>query len=76
MVPLFLLVFCEIRPLPAQPVNQEVGGSNPPAPVGEEVALRLANDPVALHLQSGAGFAPDHPHLGPHLAPERVGDSG
>ena len=34
MNPIFLLVFCEIRPLPGLAVNQEVGGSNPPAPVG------------------------------------------
>ncbi len=29
MIPLFLLVLCEIRPLLAPPVNQEVGGSSP-----------------------------------------------
>ena len=26
MIPLFLLVFCEVRPLLAPPVDQEVGG--------------------------------------------------
>ncbi len=31
MIPLFLLVFCEIRPLLAPRVNQEVGGTNPRA---------------------------------------------
>ena len=44
--------------------------------LGRDSALRPSNDPVALYLQSEVGLAPDHPHLGPHLAPERVGDSG
>ena len=73
MIPLFLLVFCEVRPLLAPPVNQEVGGSNPPAPVEEKVGSKRLSGPwarEAVLVQRMSACEPA-PRVSPSVLPNR-----